>query len=65
MTTHFILDETHSHSTESINAINQAIRKVPSPIEALNLILAEWADDADLIDIAKFLNERLDENFGQ
>ena len=55
-----------AHSEEAITAINNAFTKVYNPRtlhtyrEILELILTEWADDKDLIDISKFLKERLD-----
>ncbi len=60
------LDTSHSHSEEAITAINNAFTKVYNPRtlhtyrEILELILTEWADDKDLLDIAEFLKERLD-----
>ena len=48
---------------EAINAINKAIgeqKGVFHYYSVLELILTEWADNKDLIDIAKFLKERLD-----
>jgi|TARA_R110002153_G_scaffold10028_3_gene40244 hypothetical protein len=65
------LDTSHAHSEESITAINNSLnnflserivsRSIPSlTSEILHLLLTEWADDKDLIDIAKFLKERLD-----
>jgi hypothetical protein len=57
------LDTSHAHSEEAINAINKAIceqKGVFHYYSVLELILTEWADNKDLIDIAKFLKERLD-----
>ena len=57
------LDTSHEHSEEAINAINKAIgeqKGVFHYYSVLELILTEWADNKDLIDIAKFLKERLD-----
>ena len=57
------LDTSHAHSEEAINAINEAIgeqKGVFHYYSVLELILTEWADNKDLIDIAKFLKERLD-----
>ena len=59
------LDTSHAHSEEAITAINNAFTEVYSRTlhtyrEILELILTEWADDKDLLDIAKFLEERLE-----
>ena len=55
------LDTSHAHSEEAINAMNDALTmSLANPIWILELLLTEWADDKDLIDIAKFLEERLD-----
>jgi hypothetical protein len=59
------LDTSHAHSEEAITAINNAFTKVYNPHtlhtyrEILELILTEWADDKDLLDISKFLENRL------
>ncbi len=58
------LDTSHAHSEEAITAINNAFTKVYNPRtlhtyrEILELILTEWADDKDLLDISKFLENR-------
>ena len=51
-----------AHSEEAITAINKAVnsRTLHTYRDILELILTEWADDKDLLDIAKFLKERLD-----
>ena len=51
-----------THSEEAITAINKAVnsRTLHTYRDILELILTEWADDKDLINIAKFLQERLD-----
>jgi hypothetical protein len=54
-----------AHSEEAITAINKAVNSLDFGTlhtyrDILELILTEWADDADLIDISKFLKERLD-----
>ena len=59
------LDTSHAHSEEAITAINKAVNSLDFGTlhtyrDILELILTEWADDADLIDISKFLKERLD-----
>jgi hypothetical protein len=55
------LDTSHSHSEEAVNAMNNALTMPHAdPIWVLSLLLTEWADDKDLLDIAKFLKERLD-----
>ena len=56
------LDTSHAHSEEAITAINKAVnsRTLHTYRDILELILTEWADDKDLLDIAKFLKERLD-----
>ena len=56
------LDTSHAHSEEAITAINKAVnsRTLHTYRDILELILTEWADDKDLLDIAKFLEERLD-----
>ena len=55
------LDTSHAHSEEAVNEMNDVL-KMPhlDPYGVLMLLLTEWADDKDLIDIAKFLKERLD-----
>ena len=60
------LDTSHAHSKEAITAINKAFnsRTLHTYREILELILTEWADNKDLLDIAKFLKERLDKNYG-
>ncbi len=56
------LDTSHAHSEEAIIAINKVVnsRTLHTYRDILELILTEWADDEDLLDISKFLKERLD-----
>lgn len=56
------LDTSHAHSEEAITAINKVVnsRTLHTYRDILELILTEWADDEDLLDISKFLKERLD-----
>jgi HD-like signal output (HDOD) protein len=56
------LDTTHAHSQEAINAINKALKKSPCKIEILYILLTEWADNEDLIEMASFLKDRLTTN---
>ena len=58
------LDTSHAHSKEAITAINNSLNKSKDHWEILHLLLTEWADDEDLLDIANFLKERLDKNYG-
>ena len=54
------LDTSHSHSEEAVNAMNNALAHAEDdPIWVLSLLLTECADDKDLKDIAKFLEEML------
>ena len=55
------LDTSHAHSEEAVNEMNDVLTMPHlDPYGVLMLLLREWADDEDLIDIAKFLKERLD-----
>ena len=58
------LDTSHAHSEEAVNAMNEALL-AKHPKNVLELLLTEWADDNDLIDMAKFFKERLDDDFGK
>lgn len=58
------LDTSHAHSEDAVNAMNEALL-AKHPENVLELLLTEWADDNDLIDMAKFLKERLDDDFGK
>ena len=55
------LDTSHAHSEEAITAINKVVnsRTLHTYRDILELILTEWADDEDLLDISKFLENRL------
>ena len=54
------LDTSHAHSEEAVNAMNDALTMPHAdPIWVLSLLLTEWADDKDLLDISKFLENRL------
>lgn len=53
------LDTSHAHSEEAITAINNSLNKSKDHWEILHLLLTEWADDKDLLDISKFLENRL------
>tara|TARA_R110002167_G_scaffold61930_2_gene174992 strand:+ start:48 stop:287 length:240 start_codon:yes stop_codon:yes gene_type:complete len=46
-----------SHSDKSIDAI-EAEAEYWTAEQALEIILSEWADDEELIDIAKFMQTR-------
>jgi hypothetical protein len=62
------LDTSHEHSEQAITAINKAIgeqKGVFHYYSVLELILTEWADDEDLLDISKFLENRLDKSLEQ
>ena len=55
------LDTSHSHSEEAVNAMNDALTmSLTNPIWILELLLTEWADDKNLLDIADFLKKRLE-----
>ena len=54
------LDTLNGHSQEVVDKFNQVAEHY-SEDALLDLILTWWADDKDLTDIAKFLEERNDE----
>lgn len=55
------IDNSHSHSIDAVNAINQALDKSNDMFEILYILLTEWSDDEDLLDMADFLETRLEE----
>ena len=55
------IDNSHSHSIDAVKAINQALDKGNDVFEILYVLLTEWADDEDLLDMADFLETRLEE----